>query len=78
VIGSRWHFRRCGRRKVVRVGFRPGEAGVKLIPDQSQRAGERHILEGLGFIAYLAERHKREINETCYGQFNRKCLLYLF
>jgi hypothetical protein len=29
---------------------RPGEAGVKLVPDQSQRAAEKEILEGLGFI----------------------------
>ena len=28
---------------------RPGEAGVKLVPDQSQRAAEKEILEGLGF-----------------------------
>ncbi len=50
-------FNRCGRRRVVRVGLkilyrnprRPGEAGVKLVPDQSQRAAEKEILEGLGF-----------------------------
>ena len=29
---------------------RPGEAGVKVIPDQLQRAAEKEILEGLGFI----------------------------
>ena len=29
---------------------RPGEAGVKLVPNQSQRAAEKEILEGLGFI----------------------------
>jgi hypothetical protein len=28
---------------------RLGEAGVKLVPDQSQRAAEKEILEGLGF-----------------------------
>lgn len=28
---------------------RPGEAGMKLVPDQSQRAAERKVLEGLGF-----------------------------
>jgi len=28
---------------------RPGEAGMKLIPDQSQRAAEKEILERLGF-----------------------------
>ena len=28
---------------------RPGEAGMKLIPDQSQRAAEKEILEGFGF-----------------------------
>jgi len=50
-------FDRCGRRRVVRVGLkilyrnprRPGEAGMKLVPDQSQRAAEKEILEGLGF-----------------------------
>ena len=29
---------------------RPGEAGVKVIPDQLQRAAEKEILEELGFI----------------------------
>ena len=29
---------------------RPGEAGVKVIPDQLRRAAEKEILEGLGFI----------------------------
>jgi hypothetical protein len=50
-------FNMCGRRRVVRVGLkilyrnprRPGEAGMKLVPDQSQRAAEKEILEGLGF-----------------------------
>jgi hypothetical protein len=49
---------RSGRRRVMRVALkiryriprRPGEAGVKLIPDHSQRATEKEILEGLGFI----------------------------
>jgi hypothetical protein len=51
-------FNSCGRRRVERVGLkiryrnprRPGEAGVKLIADESQRAAEKEILEGLGFI----------------------------
>jgi hypothetical protein len=51
-------FNRCGRRRVVRVGLkiryrnprRPGEAGMKFVPDQSQRAAEKQLLEGLGFI----------------------------
>ena len=50
-------FNRCGRRRMERVGLkilyrnprRPGEAGMKLVPDQSQRAAEKEILEGLGF-----------------------------
>jgi hypothetical protein len=50
-------FNRCGRRRVAQVGLkilyrnprRPGEAGMKLVPDQSQRAAEKEILEGLGF-----------------------------
>jgi hypothetical protein len=50
-------FNRCGRRRMERVCLkilyrnprRPGEAGMKLIPDQSQRAAEKEILEGLGF-----------------------------
>jgi hypothetical protein len=28
---------------------RPGEAGMKLVADQSRRAAEKEILEGLGF-----------------------------
>ena len=28
---------------------RLGEAGIKLVPDQSQRAAEKELLEGLGF-----------------------------
>jgi hypothetical protein len=50
-------FNRCGRRRVERLGLkilyrnprRPGEAGMKLVPDQSQRAAEKGLLEGLGF-----------------------------
>jgi hypothetical protein len=50
-------FNSCGRRRVVRVGLkllyrnprRPGEAGMKLVPDQSQKAAEKMILEKLGF-----------------------------
>jgi hypothetical protein len=50
-------FERCGRRRVVQVSLkilyrnprRLGEAGVKLVPDQSQRAAEKKTLEGLGF-----------------------------
>jgi hypothetical protein len=40
---------------------RPGEAGVKLIPDESQRAMEKEILEGLGFIVL-------EITPTLFAQ----------
>ena len=47
----------CRRRRGRAVGLkilyrnprRPGEAGMKLVPDQSQRAAEKEILEGLGF-----------------------------
>ena len=50
-------FNRCGHPRVVRVGLkilyrnprRPGEAGIKLVPDQSQKAAEKKILEKLGF-----------------------------
>src|SRR5271168_4303068 len=50
-------FNGCWRPRVVRVSLkilyrnprRPGEAGIKLVPDQSQKAAEREILEGLGF-----------------------------
>jgi hypothetical protein len=50
-------FNRCGRRRMERVGLkilyrnprRPGEAGMKLVPDPSQRAAEQEILKGLGF-----------------------------
>jgi DNA repair protein SbcC/Rad50 len=50
-------FNWCGRRRVVRVALkilyrnprRPGEAGVKVIPNQSQRGAEEEILKGLDF-----------------------------
>jgi hypothetical protein len=50
-------FNKCRRRRVMRVGLkipyrnprRPGEAGMKLVPDPSQRAAEKKILKGLGF-----------------------------
>src|ERR1700732_4660518 len=50
-------FNGCRRRRGRAVGLkilyrnprRPGEAGMKLVPDQSQRAAEKEILEGLGF-----------------------------
>ena len=50
-------FNRCGRRRVERLGLkilyrnprRPDEAGIKLVPDPSQRAAEKEHLEGLGF-----------------------------
>jgi hypothetical protein len=50
-------FERCRRRRDVRVGMkilyrnarRPDEAGMKLVPDRSQKAAESHILEELGF-----------------------------
>jgi len=38
-----------GLKILYRNPRRPGEAGVKLVPDQSQRAAEKEILEGLGF-----------------------------
>jgi len=50
-------FNRCRRRRDHGVGLkilyrnpqRPGEAGLKLGPDQAKRAAEKEILEGLGF-----------------------------
>jgi hypothetical protein len=50
-------FNWCGRRRVVRVALkilyrnprRPGEAGVKVIANQSLRGAEEEILKGLGF-----------------------------
>ena len=50
-------FNSCGCQRVVRVGLkllyrnpqRPGEAGIKLVPDRSQRAAEKKTLEKLGF-----------------------------
>lgn len=50
-------FNGCRRRRGRPVGLkilyrnprRPGEAGMKLVPNQSQRAAEKEILEGLGF-----------------------------
>jgi hypothetical protein len=38
-----------GLKILYRNPRRPGEAGMKLVPDQSQRVGEKEILEGLGF-----------------------------
>jgi hypothetical protein len=38
-----------GLKILYRNPRRPGEAGMKLVPDQSQRAAEKEILEGLGF-----------------------------
>jgi hypothetical protein len=38
-----------GLKILYRNPRRPGEAGVKLVPDQSQGAAEKEILEGLGF-----------------------------
>ena len=70
-------FTSCGRQRVVRVGLkllyrnprRSGEAGVKLVPDQSQKAAEKKTLEKLGFTvvevtsAPLAEA--LYLNGTC-------------
>ena len=38
-----------GLKILYRNPRRPGEAGIKLVPDQSQRAAEKKILKGLGF-----------------------------
>jgi hypothetical protein len=38
-----------GLKILYRNPRRPGEAGMKLVPDRSQRAAEMEILEGLGF-----------------------------
>lgn len=38
-----------GLKILYRNARRPGEAGMKLVPDQSKRAAERKLLEGLGF-----------------------------
>jgi hypothetical protein len=38
-----------GLKILYRNPRRPGEAGVKFVPYQSQRAAEKEILEGLGF-----------------------------
>jgi hypothetical protein len=40
---------RVGLKILYRNPRRPGEAGMKLVPDQSQRAAEKELLEGLGF-----------------------------
>jgi hypothetical protein len=42
---------RVGSKILYRNPRRPGEAGMKLVPDQSQRAAEKEILIGLGFTA---------------------------
>jgi hypothetical protein len=38
-----------GLKILYRNARRPGEAGMKLVPDQLQKAAERKRLEGLGF-----------------------------
>lgn len=38
-----------GLKILYRNGRRPGEAGMKLVPDQALKAAERKVLEGLGF-----------------------------
>jgi hypothetical protein len=38
-----------GLKILYRNPRRSGEAGMKLVPDQSQRAAEKETLEGLGF-----------------------------
>jgi hypothetical protein len=38
-----------GLKILYRNPRRPGEAGMKLVPDPSQRAAEKEILKGLGF-----------------------------
>ena len=38
-----------GLKILYRNPRRPGEAGMKLVPDQSKGAAEKEILEGLGF-----------------------------
>ena len=38
-----------GLKLLYRNPRRPGEAGMKLVPDQSQSAAEKKILEKLGF-----------------------------
>jgi hypothetical protein len=40
---------RVGMKILYRNVRRPGEAGMKLVPDQSQTAVERKVLEELGF-----------------------------
>jgi hypothetical protein len=52
-----------GLKLLYRNPRRPGEAGVKLVPDHSQIAAEKQILEKLGFTvievtyAPLAKRY---------------------
>jgi hypothetical protein len=40
---------RVGLKLLYRNPRRPGEAGMKLVSDQSQKAAEKKILEKLGF-----------------------------
>jgi len=55
-----------GLKILYRNPRRPGEAGIKLVPDQSQKAAEREILERLGFtviemtpVPFTLTRHTR-------------------
>jgi hypothetical protein len=47
--GGRRRLGRLGLKILYRNPRRPGEAGMKLVPDPSQRAAEKELLEGLGF-----------------------------
>ena len=55
-----------GLKILYRNPRQPGEAGMKLVPDHSQRAAEKEILEGLGFtvidmtpVPFALTRHTR-------------------
>ena len=62
--------RRRGRAEGLKILYRnprrPGESGMKLVPDQSQKAAAKEILEGLGFtviemtpVPFSLRRHTR-------------------
>jgi hypothetical protein len=37
---------------------RPGEAGLRLVPDQAKATAERKLLEGLGFTVIEITSHQ--------------------
>jgi RNA polymerase sigma-70 factor, ECF subfamily len=57
-----------GLKILYRNARRPGEAGMKLVPDQSRRAAERKVLEELGFTVIEITSGARRSGVTCSAE----------